>query len=450
MLSDHPIRKSEEMKTMYIDTNGCDEARLETQKLKNLLNGTDYVCTDDARLADVIVFYACGHLRKYEDESITTIKRLIRLKKKSAVLVVWGCLSEINRNAVESVHKGPIIGPENWDYFSSLLDMSKERMSCVHANRLSIQNNLIRPRFPSVGAILNLLYDVLHYQSRKIWYIKIESGCKERCTFCSDHLAFKGVRSEPMDAIISQFELGLEMGYKHFSLIGRDLGSYGADAGYDLPALLSKILENHRHQDYKLILENMSPKSLVELYPRLSSSFLDGKILKIGTHIQSGSGRILRLMGRRFSVREWLRIMKEINKNFPNVRLVTSIMVGFPTETEQDLGKSMLLLDEQLFDEVDLYKYEERPNLASLRLSGRVPNRVKETRYKMVKRKIIICNIRKRIRKFQIFYLLQSLMLNAIQSARMFAQTSQVQSQQVSDLEGRLQLVHSHKEKARE
>lgn len=440
------MRKGEEMK-MYIDTNGCDEARLDVQKLKNLLNGTDYICTDDARLADIIVFYACGHLREYEDESITVIKRLIRLKKKSTALVVWGCLSEINRNAVESVHKGPIIGPENWDYFCNLLSQSKERMSCVYANRPSILNKLIRPHFPSIGAILNLLYDVFHYQSRKIWYIKIESGCKERCTFCSDHLAFKGFRSDPMDAIISQFELGLEMGYKHFGLIGRDLGSYGAGGGSDLAALLNKMLENHRDQDYKLSLENMSPKSLVELYPRLSGSFSCGKIFKIGSHIQSGSGRILRLMGRRFSVREWLRIMKDINKNYPNVRLVTSIMVGFPTETEQDLSKSMQLLDEQLFDEVDLYKYEERPNLASLRLSGRVPNRVKETRYKMVRRKIIICNIRKRMRKFQIFYLVQSLMLHAIQSVRVFAQTSQVQSQQPSDLEDRLLLVHLCKEK---
>ncbi len=415
------------MKTMYVDTNGCDEARLDAEKLKNLVHGTAYVCTDDAKTADVIVFYACGHLPEDEKESIGIINRLVSLRKRSSVFVVWGCLPEINREAVESVYTGPFVGPENWEYFSSLLHQSKERMPNVFANRLSIRNKLTRPHLSSVGGILNLLYDAFHYQSRKMWYIKIESGCKENCTYCSDHLAFKGVRSQPMDTVISQFELGLERGFKYFSLIGRDLGSYGQDLHSDLAALLNRILENHRDKNYKLFLENMSPKSLVELYPRLNGSFSSGKILKIGSHIQSGSERILKLMGRRYSIHEWLGVMEDINRKYPDIRLITSIMVGFPTETEEDLGKSIQLVDELLFDEVDLYKYEDRPNLPCLRLGGRVPEEVKEARYKRVRRRIFISNIRKRVRRFQITYLTQVLILYVIQFLRMRVKKSQVQ-----------------------
>lgn len=397
------------MKKVFIDTSGCEEARLDTQKLKNLIRGTNYVCTNDARLADIIVFYACGHLQINEKESIDTIRRLISLKKNSALLVVWGCLSEINREAVRRVHKGPLIGPENWDFFADLFDQSKQRMRYLHANRLSVKSRSIRPPLVSVKGFLNLLRDVSFYESRKTWFIKIESGCKENCTYCSDRLAFKCVRSQPMDAIISQFELGLKSGFKRFQLVGRDLGSYGCDINSDLPALLNKMLENHSDQDYKLSLWNMSPMSLIELYPRLNSIFSSGKISLIGSHIQSGSDRILGLMGRKFSVLKWLSIMKEINKNYPDIRLYTSIIVGFPTETEQDFNKSMELLDNLPFDTVDLYKYEERPNIPSLRLRGRVPSKVIEARTNRMGRKIISNYFKKTTRGISVQSLIQNL-----------------------------------------
>jgi threonylcarbamoyladenosine tRNA methylthiotransferase CDKAL1 len=402
--------KMEGLKKVFIDTSGCEEARLDTQKLKNLVQGTSYVCTNDARLADIIVFYACGHLQINENESINAIRRLISLKKSSAMLVVWGCLSEINREAVRRVHKGPLIGPENWDFFYDLFDQPKQRMHYVHANRLSVKSRLIRSPLVSVKGLLNLLRETFFYESpRKTWFIKIESGCKEKCTYCSDRLAFKCVRSQPMDVIISQFELGLESGFKRFQLVGRDLGSYGCDIDSDLPALLNKILENHSDQDYKLYLRNMSPMSLIELYPRLNNIFSSGKIFQIGSHIQSGSDRVLGLMGRKFSVLKWLSIMKEINKNYPDIRLYTSIIVGFPTETEQDFNKSMELLDNLLFDTVDLYKYEERPNIPSLRLRGRVPSEVIEARTNRMGRKIISNYFKKRIRGIQVLSLIQAL-----------------------------------------
>jgi threonylcarbamoyladenosine tRNA methylthiotransferase MtaB len=396
------------MKKVFIDTSGCEEARLDTQKLKNLVQGTSYVCTNDARLADIIVFYACGHLQKNEDESIREIRRLTSLKKSSAMLVVWGCLSEIDREAVRKVHKGPLIGPENWDFFTDLFDQSKQRVRYVHANRLNVKSRSTRPSLASVQEFLSLLRDAFFYGSRKTWFIKIESGCKENCTYCSDRLAFKCVRSEPMDAIISQFELGLKSGFKRFQLVGRDLGSYGCDINSDLPALLNKMLENHSDEDCKLSLCNMSPMSLIELYPRLSSIFSSGKISQIGSHIQSGSDRILGLMGRKFSVLKWLSIMKEINTNYPDIRLYTSIIVGFPTETEQDFSKSMELLDNFLFDTVDLYKYEERPNIPSLRLWGRVPSEVIESRTNRMGRKIISNYFKKRIRRIQVLSLIQA------------------------------------------
>jgi MiaB/RimO family radical SAM methylthiotransferase len=403
------------MKQVYIDANGCEEARLDAQKLKNLLAGTNYICTNDARLADIIVFYACGHLQGNENESLSIIRTMIRLKKKSAMLVVWGCLTEINPEAIERIYKGSMVGPEHWDFFCDLFHQSRERMQHVHSNILNTGNKQTKPHLMSALGLLNILRYAFDYEQRKTWYIKVESGCTEKCTYCSDRLAFKCVSSEPIDAIISQFELGLESGFKHFYLVGRDLGSYGHDLGSDLPTLLNKMLENHVDQDYSLSLCNMSPRSLIQFYPKLRNILSSGKISQVGSHIQSGSNRILELMGRKSSIHEWLKVIKDIKENYPDIRLTTSIIVGFPTETEQDFSKSMDLLDIISFDEIDVYKYEERPNLPSLRLRGRVSSKVKEARSNRMRRKVISNNIKMKIERVQIIPLIQSLISYAIQ-----------------------------------
>jgi threonylcarbamoyladenosine tRNA methylthiotransferase CDKAL1 len=399
---------------VYIDANGCEETRLDAQRLKNLICGSDYVCTDEVSLADIIVFYACGHLQVNENESVRIIKRLMSLKKSSGRLVVGGCLPKINPEAIRSIYEGCMVGPEEWDFFCDLFNQSKERIHNVYANELCTLSKLTSPNTSSRSSLswLNTLINEFgraRVRSEKNWYIKIISGCRENCTYCSDRLAFKCCESQPIETIISQFELGLKSGFKNFNLVGRDLGSYGYDLGSDLPTLLNKMLENHTAENYKLRLYNISPRSLVDFYPKLKEPFSSGKISQIGNHVQSGSCRILGLMGRRYTTRESLKIVKEIKEKFPDISIDTSIIVGFPTETERDFDKSMDLLNSMLFDHFDLYTYEERPNLPSLRLKGVVPYQVKKMRLNRLRRKLILNNINKNVKRIKIGSLIQSL-----------------------------------------
>ena len=114
-------------------------------------------------------------------------------------------------------------------------------------------------------------------------------------------------------------------------------------------------------------------------------------------------------MGRRYTTRESLKIVKEIKEKFPDISIDTSIIVGFPTETERDFDKSMDLLNSMLFDHFDLYTYEERPNLPSLRLKGVVPYQVKKMRLNRLRRKLILNNINKNVKRIKIGSLIQSL-----------------------------------------
>jgi threonylcarbamoyladenosine tRNA methylthiotransferase MtaB len=380
------------MKKAYVVSNNyCVEAKLETQRLINIISKAkapqSYLYTNKIDDADLIIFYACGHLQTTEDESLNTIRRILSRKKASSELIVWGCLSKINPDSVRRLFGGTMVGPEDWAFFYELFGQPKGVADGVNANALNVDPELeianarARALSPPHSRVIARFWRYLEEQlPQKIWYIRIESGCANCCTYCSDRLAYRSVKSQPIERIIQQFSLGLRNGYKYFYLVGRDLGSYGYDMGLSLANLLQAIYEKYPRQDYKLLLDNLSPNALIDIYPDLDSSFLSDKVFELGSHIQSGSDRILKLMGKRFKLYDWIRVIKSISKDHPQIRLTTSMIVGFPSESEQDFRDSLNLVNTILFDKIYVYSYNERPGLPSLRIKGRVPENTKRKR----------------------------------------------------------------------
>ena len=174
----------------------------------------------------------------------------MRLKKSIAEFVVWGCLTKIDPEAVKEIYEGCMVAPEQEDFFCNLFNLPKERILEVNANELCTMSKLskpyphLRPPFRWMNVLLDKL-ELGHNESKKNWYIKIITGCRANCIYCSDRLAFNHCRNQSIDSIIYQFELGLRNGFKNFYLVGRDLGSYGHDIDSDLPTLLKKMLINH-------------------------------------------------------------------------------------------------------------------------------------------------------------------------------------------------------------
>jgi tRNA-2-methylthio-N6-dimethylallyladenosine synthase len=109
-------------------------------------------------------------------------------------------------------------------------------------------------------------------------------------------------------------------------------------------------------------------------------------------------------MGKTFSMSDWLRIFRDIDRNNPQIRTRTSILVGFPGETEEDFQESVNLVNAVLFDRIDVYDYNERPNLPSLRLKGRIPKAIMRQRYDAMRLLAAVNNFRKRVKRARIFY----------------------------------------------
>ena len=425
------ISQENRLKKVYIDSmQYCEEARLDTQRLISLFKVSSqqncFVYTKNLRHADFLIYNACGHLQSKQDESIRDIKELLKLKKSSGRLIVWGCLPKINPNSLREVYDGPMIGPEeSGDFFYRHFDLIEKRESKIHANTL---NSLYIPKTRTNRQLtqrekLTNIYNYFHFQRDRIinfgkietrkntWYIKILSGCRNNCTYCSDLLAYKSVKSQPIENIIEQFELGLKKGYRNFFFVGRDSGSYGYDLGIGLPDLLNVLIMKYRKIDFKIFLTNISPNSLINIYPKLERLLESKKIAYLGSHIQSGSKRILKLMGKNFSLVKWIEIIRHIEKNHPDIFLETSIMVGFPSETEQDFERSANLLNHLHFDRIVLYRYNERPNIPSLRIKNPISEKIKNIRYYRMLNHITMCKAKKHMKcgKFFKFTNLHSL-----------------------------------------
>lgn len=393
------------MQKVLVVNNACEEGKLKSTRVQQFFKENGFVVAKDLTQADMIIFFACGLTATKEKHSQSTIRRFYAQKKPDAKLIVWGCLPKINPKALKEVYDGPIVGPKDLDFFEKLVGNPVVSIDDVCANTLIPNITLgeaevtpprIRNRINDFLWLLQKRVDQIRLPRRKwlfessSFFIRVSEGCTENCTYCSEKPAWGGVKSRPMEKILKEFRLGLEKGYNRFFLVAADLGSYGIDNGYNPVDLLNEMVNIDTNKDYSIIINQMSPLYLKKLLPDLKESFGSGKIEALGCQVESGSNRILRLMGRRYKAEDWRSSMLRINKEFPFIRLSTHIMIGFPGETEEDFEATVRLLDFPLFiDWIGFFRYSSRPTVCASRLPGQVSSQTKEKRFIKIYRKYL-------------------------------------------------------------
>ncbi len=394
------------MSKLYSITNGCDEGQLKSMHVQQFFLKNGITVTDDITQADFVVFFTCGLTEPKEKQSILMIKKLQAQKKSNAHLIVWGCLPKISSKRLREVYDGPIVGPKDLEYFEKLLKGNLpinevSATSVVRKNTLGIPDDPCAQPLP-IDPIRDVLIrfkqqvDRVRLPQRK-WlfdpsssFIRVSEGCTGKCTYCSERPAWGGVKSRSCEKIVEDFKRCLDAGYKRFFLVSGDLGSYGIDIGDNLVNLLKKMLIAGEGRDFNLILNQMNPVDLARLLPSLEEIFASGKIEAVGCQVESGSNRILKLMGREYTAESWRDSMLRINNKFPFIRLSTHIMIGFPGETEEDFEDTMKLLNFPLFcDWVGFFLFSARPTVYASKLPGQVSEEVKQLRFTRLYRKYL-------------------------------------------------------------
>ena len=385
------------MTRVFLCTNGCVEGQLRTKLIERYLDTRrpDVLVTPELSDADTILFYACGLTDEKENHSLDLIRELKAKMQPDADFIVWGCLAKQNPQVFAGLYDGPLAGPLDIALLAGIPGAGNAGLDTIdHSAAGSELKTMAAPTIHGcTGTDLVtralLLYkrgvDLLSRRRMRrspIYYIPISVGCTGHCTYCSERPAFGNtIHSRPIDQIVSEFQSAMERGYARFSLVATDLGSYGADIGCRLPDLLTGMLDADPSGNCSLLLNQIEPHHLRTIYDAMEPAFDSGRIEMVMSPVQSGSDRILKLMGRHYTAGQWRALMMDIHRNHPGIRLNTQFMVGFPSETEEDFAATLDLLDPPFrLDELHIFRFSPRSIVPASRFPDQVSDEVKEAR----------------------------------------------------------------------
>lgn len=395
------------MKKACVLTNGCPENQLDSARVMIYLKENGWQIVDNVADANIILFNACGLTESAELNSIHSIHNIKKQTRDNQRLIVWGCLPKIDPETLLQTHQELSFGEREIDKLDEIINATKSineitvNQICQQSSRESLWHRLSKiNRLPVKFIALpylrlassNYLHDriasdnpspLIHLdttgrertgKNSSIFYIKVATGCLGNCSYCAVKKSRGHIKSKPIDEVMDEFKTGLSLGFKVFFLLGTDLGPYGRDLGYNLADLMTKMV--NEEGDFKIGLRNIHPFFLKRMINDLEPAFATGKIWFTGVAVESGSDRILKLMKRGYSVRDFKEGTERLKKAHPDLFIATQIMVNFPTETEEDFAASMNLFEESNFDYVEIYSFSPRPGTSAADMKGKVPGRV--------------------------------------------------------------------------
>lgn len=357
----------------------------ESEKLAGILTQKGYFPTEDNELADVIVFNTCCIRENAEQHAFGNLGALKYLKKKkpSLIIAVGGCMAQEEGTAEKIKESYPFVdivfGTHNLELFGSYLDerlASKKRVFKITDDSGKIKEGLnpFRTSYPNA-------------------WVNIMQGCNNFCTYCIVPYVRGREKSRSKEAIFSEVQKLVLLGYKEVTLLGQNVNSYGKDLDGDVNfASLIDMLSEIRG-DFRLRFMTNHPKDLTEdLVKAVANNEHCCHLIHLP--VQSGSDRILKLMNRRYTSADYIEKVNLIKKYIPDCAITTDIMVGFPTETEQDFQDTLELVKKVGFSSAFTFVYSRRKGTVADKMEGQVSEDIKKDR---IMRLVELCNEQTRI-----------------------------------------------------
>ena len=359
------------MKFYKINTYGCQMNVHESEKLAGMLLELGYVETNEDEIADIILFNTCCIRENAEQRVFGNIGALkpIKKKKKDLIIAVGGCMSQQDGVAKTIQEKFPFVdivfGTHNLCDFKELLlrkIQTKKRVIEIKEGDLSICEKITPFRTSFPNAWVNVMY-----------------GCNNFCTYCIVPYVRGREKSRTPESIVSEVESLVKQGYKEITLLGQNVDSYGKTADFkcdfaDLLSMIDKI-------DGKFRIRFMSnhPKDITKKVCDVIAS--SNKICKcVHLPLQSGSDRILSLMNRRYTSKDYLEKVKLLKDACQDIAITTDIMVGFPTETVEDFLDSLKIVNQVMYDGAFTFVYSRRKGTKADQMQGHIDEETKKSR----------------------------------------------------------------------
>lgn len=352
------------MKLLFISL-GCDKNLVDSEMMMGLLHDRGYEFTDNEEEADIIVINTCGFINDAKEESINTILEMAKYKGNNLkALIVAGCLVERYKNEIlqELPEIDAIVGTTAFDKICDVVD---DVLADKKHNELESINKMCRPdvkRIITTGG----------YYS----YLKIAEGCDKHCTYCSIPMIRGAYRSVPMDELVKEAEYLADSGVKELIIVAQEITVYGKDLYGEkkLPELLHRLCKIPGIQWIRLLY--CYPEEITD--ELIETIRTEKKICHyIDMPIQHASDKILKAMGRRTNNAELRNIISKLRKEIPDICLRTTLITGFPGETEEDHQILLDFIDEMEFDRLGVFTYSPEEDTKAASLDNQVDEEVK-------------------------------------------------------------------------
>ena len=363
---------------------GCSKNLIDTEIVIGHFKKHNYEIVNNPEKADIIIINTCGFIESAKEEAINTILEMAEYKKKKCkYLIVIGCL--VQRYYKELKKALPevdlFIKIDEYDYLWEKIEkLIKENI--VEESKTNTSNKIteIRPLpMPRCEEFLDRVITT----GENFAYLKIGEGCSNRCTYCAIPYIRGPFVSRKMEDIIEEAKMLVKKGIREIIVIAQDTTKYGIDIYGEpkLPELLQKIAEIPELKWIRFLYsypEGVSDK-LIEVVKN------NEKICKyFDIPIQHISNRMLKMMNRKTSKEEIEELLAKIRKEIPNVVLRTSLMVGFPGETEQDFNELYEFVQNAKFDKLGTFMYSKEEGTPASRMQNQINGNTKRSRYNKI------------------------------------------------------------------
>ena len=377
---------------VYFISLGCPKNLVDSQVMLGLLEKGKYQITKTPETAEVIIVNTCSFIQASKEESIDTILEMAELKEtgKCKALVVAGCLSQ--RYSKELEKEMPevdlFIGTGQYHRITEFLNK--------HEKSIKLGDPLPNRSYVDIPAFIHSEEDPRLLTGPKFsGYLKLSEGCNRRCAFCIIPKLRGNVRSRSINSLLKEATYMANNGVKELNLVAQDLTHYGIENKYseNLTQLLPELCK----------IDGIDWIRLHYVYPDdFSDELIDiianePKIVKyLDMPIQHTNDRVLKSMGRRLTNERLFKLIEKLRKKIPNIAFRTSIIVGFPGETETEFEQLCSDLKQLDLDHVGVFRFSKEEGTRAEKMTDQIPAQTRKRRQKILNEVLVSQSLQKK------------------------------------------------------
>ncbi len=340
---------------IYVETYGCTANKSDERLLMGLLKHDHHEIVGNIEDADVLVLLTCTVIGTTEQRMLSRLKVFQKTHKK---IVVTGCMPTVQADLIKSVAPNAFLLPPQYiQYISNIIQGNKPSF-------LETKKTMLPKYFNTVIAP-----------------IAIAEGCLLSCSYCITHFARGALRSFPIQEITADVCSAIKQGCKEIQLTAQDTASYGLDTGMNLGMLLTQVCT--LNGAFRVRVGMMNLTTVQKNLDSILNAYQHHKIYKfLHLPVQSGDDEILKKMNRGYTAKDFTRLVERFRKTIPTLTVSTDVIIGFPTETEEQFNRTIELLKQIKPDIINITRFSARPLTTAKTMKGRVPTHVVKERSK--------------------------------------------------------------------